>query len=82
MARHSRPTPYAWAVALVALRGQSLVADQRHRVNFHTIHQLAFDAALVDYVGQLSILSADRGGELIRDVRFDPNARKFTSIRT
>jgi hypothetical protein len=30
----------------------------------------------------LSVLSTDRGGELIRDVRLDPNARKFTFIRT
>ena len=53
-----------------------------HGADFHTIHQLAFDAALIDDVGQLSVLSADRSGELIRDVRLDPNARKFTFIRT
>jgi len=39
-----------------------------HGADFHTIHQLAFDAALVDYVGQLSVLSGDRSSELIRDV--------------
>jgi hypothetical protein len=50
--------------------------------DFHAIHQLAFDAALIDDVGQLSVLSADRSGELIRDVRVDPNARKFTFIKT
>ena len=49
-----------------------------HGADFHTIHQLAFDAALIDDVGQLSVLSADRSGEVIRDVLLDPKARKFT----
>jgi hypothetical protein len=41
-----------------------------HRANLHAIHQLALDAAFVDDVGQLSVLSADRSGELIhRSVR-------------
>ena len=32
LARHSRPAPYARAVALVALLDQPVVADQRHRL--------------------------------------------------
>ena len=31
-----------------------------HGADLHAIHQLALDAALVDDVGQLSVLSADR----------------------
>jgi hypothetical protein len=40
-----------------------------HGANLHAIHQLALDAAFVDDVGQLSVLSADRSGELIHAVR-------------
>src|SRR6202022_3845882 len=44
-----------------------------HGANLHAIHQLALDAAFVDDVGQLSVLSADRSGELIHGVR--PSSR-------
>ena len=44
-----------------------------HGANLHAIHQLALDAAFVDNVGQLSVLSADRSGELIHGVR--PSSR-------
>ena len=40
-----------------------------HGANFHAIHQLALDAAFVDRVGQISVLSADRSDELIHAVR-------------
>ena len=40
-----------------------------HGANLHAIHQLALDAAFVDDIGQLSVLSADRSGELIHGVR-------------
>jgi hypothetical protein len=39
-----------------------------HGADFHAIHQLAFDAALVDDIGQLNILSADRRGSLAQFV--------------
>ena len=39
-----------------------------HGANLHAIHQLALDAAFVDDVGQLSVLSAGRSGELIPGV--------------
>ena len=40
-----------------------------HGANLHAIHQLALDAAFVDDVGQLGVLSAGRSGELIHGVR-------------
>ena len=36
--------------------------------NLHAIHQLALDATLVDDVGQLTVLSVGRSGELIHGV--------------
>ena len=46
-----------------------------HGANLHAIHQLALDAAFVDDVGQLSVLSAGRSGELIHGVRPPRGAR-------
>jgi hypothetical protein len=40
-----------------------------HGANLHAIQELALDAAFVDHVGQISVLSADRSGELIHGVR-------------
>ena len=48
-----------------------------HGADLHTIHQLAFDAALVDDIGQLSIPSADRSNELIRDIH--PRGGRFSA---
>src|SRR6476660_9075618 len=39
-----------------------------HGANLHAIHQLALDATLVDDVGQLTVLSVGRSGELIHGV--------------
>jgi hypothetical protein len=39
-----------------------------HGTHLDTVHVLALDAALVDDVGQLGVLSADRSGELIHGV--------------
>ena len=39
-----------------------------HGANLNAIHQLALDAAFVDDVGQLSVLSGGRSGELIPGV--------------
>ena len=39
-----------------------------HRAHFDAVHNLAANAALVNDVGQLSALSADRSGELIHGV--------------
>jgi hypothetical protein len=43
-----------------------------HRAYFDTVHNFAANAALVDDVGQLSILTADRSAEFIRDVLATP----------
>ena len=40
-----------------------------HGAHSDAVHGFAANAALVDDIGQLSILSADRSNELIRDVR-------------
>ena len=40
-----------------------------HRAHLDAVHDLAANAALVDDVGQLSVPSADRSGELIHGVR-------------
>ena len=47
-----------------------------HRAHVDAVHDLAADAALVDDVGQLSVPSAGRSGELIHDVR-PRGARSF-----
>ena len=39
-----------------------------HGAHSDTVHGFAANAALIDDIGQLSILSADRSNELIRDV--------------
>jgi len=39
------------------------------RAHLDAVHGFAANAAVVDDIGQLSVLSADRSGELIRDVR-------------
>jgi hypothetical protein len=40
-----------------------------HGAYLHAIHVFALNAFVVDDVGQLSVLSADRSGELIHTVR-------------
>jgi len=40
-----------------------------HWAHLDAVHRFATNAVIVDDIGQLSVLSADRSGELIRDVR-------------
>jgi len=47
----------------------SPIVEAIHGAHLDAVHGFAANAALIDDVGQLSVLSADRSGELIRDVR-------------
>src|SRR4029453_1626589 len=44
--------------------------------DLHAVHQFALDATLVDDVGQLIVLPADRRAQIIHDVRYR-GARSF-----
>src|SRR5262249_47851199 len=50
-----------------------------HGAHLDAVHGFAANAALVDDIGQLSNLPADRSGELIRDVR--PRGAQWTQRR-
>ena len=75
--------------AFVRVDDEHVVAlvEAVHGANLHAIHQLALDAAFVDDVGQLSVLSANRRGELIHGVLavlalwLEMNAEKTSVLR-
>ncbi len=48
-----------------------------HGAHVDAVHSFAANAALVDGVGQLSVLSADRSSELIHGVRRPRGARSL-----
>jgi len=71
--RHADPT----IDAFVRVDDEHVLAlvEAVHGAHVDTVHDFAANTALVDDEGQLSVLSADRSGELIHSVRPPRGAR-------
>src|SRR5260370_39835806 len=64
---HSARTPRNRCICLVRVDDEHVLAliEAVHGAHFDAVHGFAANAALVDDVGQLTVLSAGRSGELV-----------------